>query len=94
MAKYVEKPTEYDAIQISNELLMPDWFKEAVNKGQINFRFTVENELVVDVYPVTNVLGIVPMTAKFGDYILNNPEEGLLEVYTKEFFESHYEKVE
>lgn len=90
MAKYVEKPTEYDAIQISTELLMPDWFKEAVNKGQICFRFNIENELVVDVYANTTE----PITAEFGDYILINPENGALEVYTKEFFESHYEKVD
>ena len=93
MGKYIEKPTEFEAVQISTELFMPDWFKEAVNKGAISFRFNDNSELVVDVYPLENVAGIVPMTAEFGDYVLLNPETGNLEVYTKGYFESHFQLV-
>lgn len=93
MAKYIEKPTEFEAVQISTELLMPEWFKEAVNKGVISFRFDDKSELVVDVYPIENVPGIIPMTAEFGDYILLNPETKSLEVYTKDYFESHYQLI-
>lgn len=94
MAKYIKKPTEFEAVQISTELLMPEWFKEAVNKGLIVFRFDDNNELFVDVYPIPNVTGVLPITAYFGDYILNNPEDAFgLEVYPKEYFESHYQLV-
>lgn len=91
MAKYIEKPTEFEAVQISTELLMPEWFKEAVNKGVLTFRFDDNNEFVVDLLP--NPPRTTPFTAKFGDYILNNPEDGHIYVYEKDYFESHYQLV-
>lgn len=92
MAKYVKKPTEYEAIQIANDILMPDWFKTHVNKGNIRFRFDENNDLVADVLAYDSPGNLKLITAQFGDYIFNHPDNGLM-VFEKDYFEEHYEKV-
>lgn len=82
MARYIEKPQEYEACQIGNDILMPEWFKTAVNKGFIMFQFNDNNELIAKVNNDS--------IANFGDYILFDPTTGL-HVFTKDYFESHYQ---
>lgn len=90
MPKYIEKPKELEAVQFTKEfILMTDWLKDAVNNGLVMFKLNDDNEM----YALVRSSDGNEMIARFGDYIINDPEYGI-RAMSQKHFESRFEKAD
>ena len=87
MATYVEKIRTVEAVQFKNGFIMPDWFKEAVNKGWILMQPDEENGMVA----VVN--NDYSKHAVLGDYIVYDDFTKDIRIEKKDWFEYHYEEL-
>lgn len=90
MPRYIEKPKELEAVQFTKEfILMTDWLKDAVNNGLVMFKLDDDNEM----YALVRSNDGNEMIARFGDYIIDDPEYGIWAMPQKHF-ESRFEKAD
>lgn len=98
MARYIKKPTEYEACQLTKEIVMTDWLRSAVNSGEVMFSISDESGEIFATIQRKEITDLgndnfVNYVVNFGDYIVYDPDLGIIG-YTKDYFESHYERID
>ena len=98
MAKYIKKPVEIEAFQLTFEMAqgkqpVPEWFVKAVDSGQVEVIYTgkIHGSQYCDIFYEDKMILIASTSTD--DYIVCD-ENGIIFALSKDIFEKTYEKVE